>query len=210
MGGARWMHAEEQVLLENYPRLRIDDLLALLPGRSHPAIANRVKRLRERGHPLLWKWKHRLVNLPTLPYSDVEKAWLACAIECEGTIGIDHNHQVSLSPYIFFGNSKGEIVEHFLKVSRAPVTVFVMRYTDRRKGNWKDQWHVKVRRAPWVYTFLKQVYPYCIIKKEQASLILEFLEIEDQRRSQGLKGYSEREWEIYRAVKALNRRGKSQ
>lgn len=205
MGGPRWNGDEDKVLLENYPSLRINDLLELLPGRTHAAISVRVKKLRESGHPNFWRWKRRLVNLPDLSYSELEKTWLACAIDTDGTIGIETAHEGFISPYMSFSNTKKVLVDHFHELSKPPVTVSIQHHPQHEQ--WNELWSVKVRRAPWLYAFLKEIKPYLIAKAEQASLSMQFLEIQDKRRDENLQGYGERQWELHALAKELNRRG---
>jgi RNA polymerase sigma factor (sigma-70 family) len=45
MNGKPWTSEEYRMLRENYPRLRIDDLPALLPGRTRSACAKKIRKL---------------------------------------------------------------------------------------------------------------------------------------------------------------------
>lgn len=90
----------------------------------------------------------------------------------------------------------------------------------RIEENWKELKSLHIYKMEDMLSLLKQLEPYLITKREQAKLLIEFVEIQlsipvtaifnERGKFQGTKGkeYSQRQLEIHDLIKKLNKKGR--
>lgn len=137
---------------------------------------------------------------------DIEKGYIAATVDCEGTLGAgEHcnrgnwtiraylvvgNTNVNLLNWLYYTSGIGSIGNGNNHPKEGHKPSFVWRVTGGRQLQW----------------LLKIIYPYLIIKKKQAELLLELTEMKSLS-NRGGKFYPERQYEILDRVRELNVRG---
>ena len=136
----------------------------------------------------------------------LDRKYLAGLIDGEGCFGIDKRLRgkrwICLTPNFQFSNTHKEIVED-LKDTFGIGTINLSKHPNR--PNYKPCWNYRVNGFA-VKKVIKYVLPYLRIKKEQAELVLKFIEIREKEWKKR-KPYSPILFEIQRKVSLLNRRG---
>lgn len=116
------------------------------------------------------------VNLPQ--YSEVEKSWLACAIDTDGCISFYHssfedkdgNHTWDgYRKYIVVVNTNLKFMKRISKLLHEPILVW-------QKKRKKCLYAVRVYQSLKIYHILRQIFSYLIIKKEKARKVMDFIE----------------------------------
>ena len=115
--------------------------------------------------------------------SEPEKAWLACAIDTDGCIGVGSaaTHQLSLT---FTSTKSLEILRYAKKITN------VGHFTG-------PNWLVSGRKD--ILQILQQIEPYLIIKRELARVVIIFL---NERIPKGRKSYDAKDKELWKRVQA--------
>lgn len=145
--------------------------------------------------------------------NEVEKAYLACALDSEGTISLfkrkrkyggmkrfrDH-----FCPRVKIGNSNDEFISYLHSL----VGGYIYRNISNKKRNpnWKIVKVIVIARWKEISILLEQVLPYMIIKKRQAELLIEACKLHIPNFGKCVP-YSTRMYEIQEEVFRLNRRG---
>lgn len=105
-------------------------------------------------------------NIPQL--SEMQKVWLACAIDTEGSILVTHHHYPSGSPFerwyfcIEVSNTDMPFIEHVGQIVQERVRWM------KPKENRKQAYMIKVGSAPKIFGILQQIIPYLIVKRNKA------------------------------------------
>jgi len=198
------------LLAELYPTAPWDELFASFPNRTEKAILLRAQTLGIERKVANWVGK---TNVPD--FSDFQKGYVAAAIDFEGSISL-YKDKGYLYPGISFVNSDLTVLEYLRTLFRSNRKISV-HARDSRKDNWKQTYTLRIESYADIERILKQVKDHLIIKRRQAELMLEFLEIrkctprqfeyKDGRVRRVAVGYSQRELEIYKELRKLNRRG---
>lgn len=199
----RWTAKELQLLREIYP-LGLKEEIVERMDRTWEAIINKAGDLKTYRGALL----SPLQKLPNLSLDVKSKVWIACAIDCEGSLGLELTKRGYYYPFISINNTKKKLLKHFRKlVTQRGKTI---RLNTKRDKNRKNIYEFDMGSMPWIYALLKEIRPYFIIKGTQADLIIEFIEILDKikRANYGRVVYTKRQHEIYREIKKLNKKGK--
>jgi hypothetical protein len=199
----RWSHKELELLKEIYPTGQKKRILREIK-RTWEATVKRAADLGIYRGALL----SPLEKLPNLVLNEKSKVWIACAIDCEGSLGLGLTKRGFYYPYISINNTKRALLNHFRKL--VGCIHKTIRFDNKRCENRKNIYQLDMGSAPWIYALLRQIRPYFIIKGKQADLVLEFIEILDniKRNNNGKIAYTERVHEIYGALKKLNKKGK--
>ena len=140
-------------------------------------------------------------------WTEREKEIMAWSVEWEGSIGINvRGSGRSLAPMIQITNTDFDVIEHFHDIAKKIGNFHVHDYKDGRKPIKM----LTIGALLQVECILKNVLPYMHKRKGKiAELVLEF--IASRKRRGILKNpsipVSNREWEIYKEVKQLNKRG---
>ncbi len=150
-----------------------------------------------------------LVKYMTL--SKEEWAYLAGIVDGEGSISFRRRkgkNCIILEPKVSITTTSLELV-NWIKNKLPNIRCRIEK--DHRNPRWKPRHELYYQKHSGVYSFLKGIYPYLIIKKKHAELMLEFIEIRKNakwgNRWHGT-GYSSREFEIEREIRKLNRKGR--
>lgn len=192
-----WTEQEDNNLKTLYKTGNQQQLMELMPSRTWGAIRRRAKQLGlYRGNyiPILSR-------LPVFNPSSIEAVWLACAVDCEGSISIRKNRFL---PVISFCNTNREIVENFKRLTFQVAIVPNVRPPD------KTIYRLAITNMAQNYVFLKAIQCFLITKQNQALHVLEFIEIEHERLKNHKKygyGRTRRQMELFKEIKTLNKRG---
>ena len=212
--GHAWTEIELEIL-KLYPVLSKEDLLAKLPRRTWVSIKSKA-RVRLGLRKIIWT---ALENLPRLPLEDWQAAWLACAIDGEGSISLQiAKHQTSRGqtsrgwnyvPRIDLYNNNVQFLlfaRQLMPYNKRPIRATAILRPQRQHKNYT----IATRAMPVIYAVLKRIKPFLIIKSRHADLILEFLEIQNdilcQKGLRAFAEYSERQNQIYKELRVLNDR----
>lgn len=108
-------------------------------------------------------------------FTEVEAAWLACAIDGEGSFGLYDYGKEGRRVLIQVGNTSEAFVNEFKRIIGCGSSVL---RTERMSGHLgtKPMYHFTLKGSARCYWVLKQVIPYLIIKKEKAESIVSELE----------------------------------
>jgi hypothetical protein len=142
--------------------------------------------------------------------------YIAGLIDGEGYIGIIKDHETTLRVRFSITNINKEVLQKIRNFfGYGFVTLGKKAYhNDRENYQFRVCNHLDLERT------LKQVYPYLLIKKKQASLMLEYLNLRKSpfvkivsRNKRGIikkvcSTRSDREFEIYEEMKKLNAKGR--
>ena len=143
-------------------------------------------------------------------YKQGEKFWayLAGFIDGDGTIAItnckrygERAGETYLQPTVQFSNTDKSVHIYLKKMLK---NYNYYKQTSNHKV-WKDRYHGKITRTACVERILKGILPYLVIKEDQATAVLDFIQ---RRKSEKYHGYSDEVWSIYEEVRELNKRGK--
>ncbi len=145
--------------------------------------------------------------------AEAEKAWLAGVIDGEGSIFLSKvmNRKTRRGffylPTITVSNTNRDFLVRVAQIIGEGTVCLAKRGGDRERPRWMYMASSGVIRA-----IVPQIMPYLIVKKERASLMLQFLEFLDGNPIYG-KGpvspeYYERLDAMYHAIKKLNQKGK--
>jgi len=155
----------------------------------------------------------RQVPIGVKTLSPVERAWLAGAIDGEGSIYISKVKAIRSKrgfvymPYLSVSNSNLEFVSRVREV----IGKGYVGTKQEKRFDWKDGSEYKGSGSV-LRGILPQVLSYLVIKKEVAERMLEFLEFVEANSPDGLEEtppeYNERVESLYWKVKELNRKGR--
>jgi len=140
----------------------------------------------------------------------VDLAWLGGFIDGEGYLGITKSIKrdrkklrFALSPTIAIYNTKREIMTWISETYGFRIKV----YSRDRRPQYRDEYHCRISGLENQFKFLRSILPYLKLKRKQAELLIEFIELRlsvDYRHTP----YQERCFEIYEELKKLNRKGR--
>jgi hypothetical protein len=196
--GRKWTKEEVEFLKSNYGKLTPAEIAKIL-GRSIGSVD--AKR-----HKLGLKPAFRTSELFDYSYlSETDKAYIAGLFDGEANFSIYRRERGEhFRAGIFVGTTNREAMEKIaslLKVKVHPVP---------GRGNRRTLWRISIQDVRKLTPLLRAILPYLIIKKKHAELLLKWCELRltyvFRKRP---KGYSEKEREIYLALKHLNTRGVS-
>lgn len=148
----------------------------------------------------------QLGPVSALTISDEDTAWLACAIDGEGTIGIwrqrsNDRHGWRYRAIVAVFNTNRE----FLSFVGGLVGGKIWVKDGPRKRHYKHSWQVRIHSRV-IPQFLERIKPRLIIKRKQADLVLEFCRAvaASPVHNRAMQPTFER---LYQECKALNKRG---
>ena len=137
----------------------------------------------------------------------ISKQYLAGFIDGEGYLSVVTHSDTRtkrgfiLQPVIAIGSVDKIILDEISKVTTG-------KFQSRKKQkNNKQLYALYIQDLEGIQSCLKQILPYLVIKKEQAILLNEYVKLRLKNRN---KGYSDRELEIAKLFKTINKRGDSQ
>ena len=134
----------------------------------------------------------------------LSKQYLAGFIDGEGYLSVVTHSDTrtkrgfTLQPVITIGSVDKIILDEISKV-----TFGKFQSRKKTKGN-KQLYVLQIQDLEGISLCLKQIFPYLIIKKQQATLLCEYVKLRLKNKN---KGYSDRELEIAKIFKTINKRG---
>lgn len=135
--------------------------------------------------------------------TDLEIGYIAGVFDGEGSTGILYSKKGKydhLYPYFNVSNTSEELIGKLHKMIGGNVS------DDIYRPPRKKQYTLRFSSIRDVLEVLKKIEPYLIVKRKVARLVIEFCESRlNQKES---RTYTEREWEIHRETKKLNKRGR--
>jgi len=133
-------------------------------------------------------------------------AYLAGLLDGDGSIYFIIRKN-SIEPKIVFSNTSKQLIEDLKDL--IPLENIVYWEKHPKNKNARISYYIRIEKAEALKTFLENIVPYLRRKRRQAELMLEYVTSRLERRKiKGTVHYSEREKEIAKEVKKLNRRGK--
>ena len=137
----------------------------------------------------------------------ISKQYLAGFIDGEGYLSVVTHSDTrtkrgfTLQPVIAIGSVDKIILDEISKVTTG-------KFQSRKKiKNNKQLYALYIQDLEGIRLCLNQILPYLIIKNQQATLLKEYIKLRLKNKN---KGYSNRELEIAKLFKTINKRGDSQ
>jgi len=134
--------------------------------------------------------------------SDVERAYIACAIDCEGTISL-RKHKKSWKPYMSITNTNKKFLENIRRMCNAgKIKAKKMRVLYKADGVALVRYcYDLIFNVREIERLLPQILPYLVIKRERAELLLKYFKLRKEGKRDEIK-------EIHHKIKLLNIIGK--
>ena len=134
--------------------------------------------------------------------------WIAGFFDGEGYIGLwkrtDHRvgYKDTYRPSVVIANTDKKTIDYLSEQLLSFGITSYIKYRPSKKG-WRESWVIEINGFKRLKKFIDFIEEYCITKKEQVSLVKEFI----NRRSALYKNvpYVERDHEIYEQLKLLKR-----
>jgi hypothetical protein len=145
--------------------------------------------------------------------NDLDYAWLACAIDGEGSMSLIRSYAYNNSilcycPIISVTNNNTTFLEECKRIMETERPILPTKGNQREKAvNWKETYHIRVSKQSEIKVILNLILPFLVIKNRQAKLLLEWIDIRESL-SRGWGGRQKRETEIYEELRELNKKGK--
>jgi len=121
--------------------------------------------------------------------TEVEKAWLACAIDAEGSIIFNpdkrdkRNH---LTRVVVVYNTDKSFIEHFANLVGGHIYIYDPNKIGKGHFGAKPRYEVYISGKNKILNLLTQIKPYLIIKKEKAQQVIDSI-IQEQKDISKLK-----------------------
>jgi len=169
MGRGRLKLDEKQInkLVEMVKRgVKAEDIEKEL-GISHYTLYAYLRRLG------IYRKGKRYLKPPNIKVIDSEakKGYIAGIFDGEGTIHVDLKRgKAQITIY----NSSEELMKWLM--DNVGGSTYRIREEEYKKLGYKPSYHWQLHRITNVYLFLKQIYPYVIVKKQKVKEIIELLE----------------------------------
>ena len=136
--------------------------------------------------------------------SPVNAAWLAAVIDCEGSIQIGKKSKVRNQRREYFFCARIEVTNNnpviLMKCKDVSGLGSVYERVERRIRNAKPSFVWRVQRQSSVMALLKEVSPYLIVKRNQAELMIAFIQLSRRR-------IPAERLQFYERMQTLNHRG---
>jgi len=138
----------------------------------------------------------------------IDAVWLACAIDGEGGVELDKDNRRPsvLLPEVIVHNTCIEFIEEACRIMQTKIEA-KPRSVAYYKEEWKTGYFTRTRKQRKIKEILELTLPFMIVKKKQAELLLEWVNIRINLHNG--KSHLERETEIYYELKELNKRGRN-
>ena len=136
----------------------------------------------------------------------INKQYLAGFIDGEGYLSVlTHKDSrtsrgYTLHPIINISGSEKDVLDEINRLVKGRIR------TKQKQKGCKKVYDIQIQDLEGIKNCLKVISPYLLIKKEQATLLIEFVNLRIKNKN---KGYSNRELEISKIFKTINKRGES-
>ena len=199
----RWKKEEIELLKAHYKNMGKSKLANLLSNHTWGSIQQKAYE---------FKLFRNYVDFPIhkVELTEFELGYICGFIDGEGTITIFKRGKRSgtFRPTIHIANTNLEVLEWIRRILNLGYIYGAVKKVGKRQ---KTVWCLYIMAQAEIYALLKRVTPHLILKKRQAELVKQFLEIRMQSRQSMHRlnpPFSEREFEIQEEIKNLNQRGK--
>jgi len=138
--------------------------------------------------------------------TEAEKGYIAATIDCEGCLRAEElnpDSYVTVGGGLVVVNTNKVLLDRLYSLTGAGS---INNHTKRKNRNHKPTFCWAVRGGKQLTLLLQTVYPYIVIKREQAELLMELCDLKAKSTSRR-KFYVERQYEILDRLHELNRRG---
>lgn len=202
-----WTNEEIVRLTIEYPRSPWRKLPELFPFKSRSGILHKALRLGLRREVPGWYDEHSYVFQPT----EFELGYLAGFTDGEGSIGVHKRAaQASPSPVLWWANTDKRVMEYVASLIGAGKTLTMQRFSNNPRQ--KDAYRLGLREMMTIDKVLKVLGPRLVIKRRNAELVRELIQLKLERgprlgTGKGMRPISPREADIHQELKALNRKG---
>jgi len=191
-----WSKEEIEILKKFYGKIRVEDILHLLPNRSRTAIRLKAKRLGLKSDlNILKPWF--CLRKPNL--SPEEWAYLAGIIDGEGSLSFFQARKGSRRfhhPMIKISNTNRDLID-WLK-QRIGGRVY-----RRKKPRCKPCWTLTISGYTGTYNVLKGVLPHLVVKRRHAEILLQYADLARAGEPRG----SKRMLKLVEEIMKLNAKG---
>jgi hypothetical protein len=116
-------------------------------------------------------------------WTEPEKAWLACAIDSEGSVNLrrDSRHVDTMNLSVWFYNTNSEFAQRFADLSGGAI------YSrGPRAFGKKDLYEVYVTSKGRIARILHATLPYLIVKREKAIQVLDWIDKHPESRNENM------------------------
>jgi len=103
--------------------------------------------------------------------TEIEKSWLACSLDSEGTVGIGHRvlnykgRKISeFYPYLAISNLNRAYLQHARRIIGSGYL-----------GESKGVYQLSIKKQTVILEVLEDIFPYLIIKRKRAHLLIRYL-----------------------------------
>ena len=129
---------------------------------------------------------------------DIDLAWIAACIDCDGCIGIYRmkckSHPWGVYAYLQFTNDSKDMIKRFIEILKCGNV-----YHWKDKKTLKHHYNWKLRDVQKLSVVLPQIIPYLILKKRKAQILLQYAKL---RLKKGLYSrYSIEEYNLVEEIK---------
>lgn len=194
-----WSQAEIETLKTDYASLG-PSLLSSMLGRTKTAVEQKAHSLGVRFNSV--------ANSRCRILSEVEKAYVACALDTEGSLSIDRYQRKTQNGWGTFSNVVALQITNnnrpFLENIRSIVgTGTIDKPRIKTNPRWKPTYKFRIGRLADLKALLSQILPFMVIRVEQANLVLQYCEL----RQTGKSELGPSELRLVVEMKRVNKRG---
>jgi len=107
------------------------------------------------------------------------RGWLAGLIDGEGTITVKcykRKDRYSYRPLIVVNNTSLELLSKMKDVVKCGTIMLHSPSYTKKHSNWNIVWRLEIKGSFSVYTLLQQIYPYLIVKRKHAEIVMKICE----------------------------------
>jgi len=198
-----WTQQECEVLRESWANNSRPKLLALLPLKDWSSIRHKAFELGLAKKAFAKYWR-TYDKVQSIVLSDAEKGYLAGIIDGEGTLRVMRALKLWYAPFIQITNTNKAIMDWLQKLLGEKGIGHTYHEKYSKKPNHRPKHVYNIASVQGVKQILDQIAHLLVIKKEQAKLLLEFIEMKENKADYGVLS---REREIFEELKRLNARG---
>jgi hypothetical protein len=182
--------------------------IAIKYGVSAGTVLNRMKecgieREKVRGAPIPFE-RYSLHESELLKGNCTERevGYLIGIFDGEGATGISLSKRGDyqyLHPFFTISNTDEELMKRLSGMLGTKYSV------NREKPKRKTQYIIRLNAIRDILEVLQRIESYLIVKRRQASLVIEFCKSRLEQEKRGFRSFTSREWEIYLETKKLNK-----
>ena len=139
------------------------------------------------------------------------RGWLAGLIDGEGTITVERrkrDNKYNYQPQIIINNTSLELLNKIKEVVGCGTILKHSPSYTKKHPNWNPVWRLEIKGSFAVYTLLKQIYPYLIVKRRHAEIVMKICEENIRAYLTNKPANLEYLEELTRELKQMTKRGR--